>query len=90
MLIASDVLSELTMALDRLETSREDSDAFLDASKKILDLIKNIKNSDPEIIIGMVGFHTRLMKEFVFAAKCAELRTPSHSIQGPLQSLSKY
>ena len=90
MSVASDALSKLTVALNRLENSREDSETFLDASKKLLDLIKSFKDSDPEIFIGMVGFHTKLTKEFVFAAKCAELRTPSHSNQGPLQSLSKY
>ena len=90
MYVASDALSKLTVALDRLENSRDDSETFLDASKKLLDLIKSFKNSDPEIFIGMVGFHTKLTKEFVFAAKCAELRTPGHSIQGPPQSLSKY
>ena len=90
MSVASDALSKLTVALNRLENSREDSETFLDASKKVLDLIKSFKDSDPEIFIGMVGFHTKLTKEFVFAAKCAELRTPSHSNQGPLQSLSKY
>lgn len=90
MSIAPDALSKLTVALDRLENSREDSETFLDASKKLLDLIKSFKNSDPEIFIGMVGFHTKLTKEFVFAAKCAELRMPGHTIQGPLQGVSKY
>ena len=90
MSIAPDALSKLTVALNRLENSREDSETFLDASKKLLDLIKSFKDSDPEIFIGMVGFHTKLTKEFVFAAKCAELRSPGHSIQGPLQSMSKY
>ena len=90
MSIAPDALSKLTVALDRLENSREDSETFLDASKKLLDLIKSFKNSNPEIFIGMVGFHTKLTKELVFAAKCAELRAPGHSIQGPLQGMSKY
>ncbi len=88
--IEPDTLSKLTVALDMLETSREDSESFLDASKKVLDLIKSLRNSDPEKFVGLIGVHTRLTKEFVYAAKCAELRTPGRSLQGPPQGLSKY
>jgi hypothetical protein len=90
MLNESDALSKLSVALDTLETCHKDSENFLDASKKLLDLINSLKDSNSEIFTGMRDVHTRLTKEFVFAAKCAELRSPGHSLRGPVQGLSKY
>jgi hypothetical protein len=89
MLNTPDALLELTVALDRLATSRQDSGAFLDASKKLLDQLKKVQESDPDVLVGAVGVYKRLTQEVVFAKKCAELRLPV-ATQSALQGASKY
>ncbi|AGI68521.1 hypothetical protein OAN307_c29710 [Octadecabacter antarcticus 307] len=84
-----DALLELTLALDRLETSRGEPEAFLDASKKLLDQLKKVNESDPDVLIGAVDVYKRLSQELVFAKKCAELRLPV-ATQSALQGATKY
>ena len=82
--------TNLNAALDELAAARGDALAYLEASKKILEQVEKLR----ELPSGVIGFSTdtysKILQEFIFSAKCVELRTPSSITQSAANRSSKY
>ena len=82
--------TNLNAALDELAAARGDALAYLEASKKILAQVEKLREAPS----GESGFspvsYAKLLQEFIFSAKCAEMRSPASMTHGVANGSSKY
>jgi GTPase SAR1 family protein len=82
--------SDLNAALEKLAAARGDASAYLEASKKILVQMEKLQENPERSVSISTDYHTKILQEFIFSAKCVELRTPSRIITSALNGPSKY
>jgi DNA-binding sugar fermentation-stimulating protein len=82
--------SDLNAALEELAAARGDAPAYLEASKKILVQMEKLQEDSERSVSVNTDHHTKLLQEFIFSAKCVELRTPSRITTSASNGPSKY
>lgn len=81
---------DLNAALEELAAARDDAPAYLEASKKILEQMEKLQKAPEEAVSASTSSYTKLLQEFIFSSKCAELRTPSSITHSAKNRSSKY
>jgi hypothetical protein len=82
--------TDLSAALDELAAARGDALAYLEASKKILAQVEKLREA-PSGASGLSPVsYSKLLQEFIFSAKCSELRSPSSINHSAASGSSKY
>lgn len=79
---AQAVLAKLEASLNALQASRRDPEQYVVLAQQLLDTLNAIKKPSDHSDFDLVG--KSLVREFVFAAKSAELRHPAASTVSPV------
>lgn len=80
---------ELSAALDRLTACRASDKDFLAASGVVLTEMDKMRRLGPGASDDLAKLYQKLTQEFLYAAKCAELRRPMH-VGNAMSQTSKY
>lgn len=80
---------DLSAALDRLTACRASDRDFLTASEVVLTEMAKLQHLDPGASDDLAKLYQKLTQEFLYADKCAELRSPTF-VGKTMSKTSKY